>query len=827
MPMIPDKIDRYQIGNEIGRGGMATVYQAYDPRFERTVALKVLPRQFMHDPEFRARFHREAKTIAALEHPAIVPVYDYGEDDGLLFLVMRYMPGGSLADRLEKGALTIEESALILQRLGAALDRAHSQGIIHRDLKPSNILFDQYGDAFLADFGIARVATSASNLTASGSLMGTPTYMSPEQIYGDKELDGRSDIYALGVILFQMLTGHLPYEADTPARMMMKHVLEPIPHILEERPDLPPEADGVVCKALAKERDERFSSATELGLALHTLTPKSQPVDDFRTQMATIQAQIAPNLEVFTTLSPPESEPSPAETEPEDLEVESTGEEEVLPAKRAAGSRHRSPADSPPPELSKAVLAEMDLPDLPAKALPSPAAPVPVSPARRRGWLWLLVGIGLMACLCATAVIAFMFSRELESRLSDSTSPLEIVSSSADDSTATSVPFPVLDVREAAAATARGALAETRESMAATRAVDGAAAELDLASTRSSLAATRAGSVELAGGVTAVFGPRSGQLLHDDDNTIETAYSGVNLRNFVARVIVTNPYAAAEHGWDFGFIFRQTEPGEELRLVIRSDGQWNLNNRQGSSDNFIQEGTLSAPLNVAQTGQNDLLLIASDGVGYFFLNGQWIARLDLSGRNDFGNLALGIGFYNSNEQAGFVSRYDSFAVWPYVPLSQMRSGELAHLEDGFIKMLSGNVSLRNFVADVTFSNPHDGAAAPWDWGFAFRETQEEYWLILDSTGDWAHIERRDGEDTFLGEGKVTGLNVAAAGSNRLTLIALDDTGYFFLNGVFVTALDLSSQSAAGEVSLAAAFFEGNEIAGNSTGFSDFTIWPLP
>ncbi|MCA9872998.1 MAG: serine/threonine protein kinase, partial [Anaerolineales bacterium] len=177
--MKPEKIGRYEVEEEIGRGGMATVYKAYDPRFERHVAIKVLPPEFMHDAEFRARFNREAKTIASLEHPAIVPVYDYGEDAGLLYLVMRYMPGGSLADRLENGPLSIEESAEILQRLGSALDRAHSEGIIHRDLKPSNILFDQYGDAFLADFGIVRLTTSDSNLTASGSLVGTPTYMSP------------------------------------------------------------------------------------------------------------------------------------------------------------------------------------------------------------------------------------------------------------------------------------------------------------------------------------------------------------------------------------------------------------------------------------------------------------------------------------------------------------------------------------------------------------------------------------------------------------------------------------------------------------------------
>ncbi|HUM72123.1 MAG TPA: serine/threonine-protein kinase, partial [Chloroflexota bacterium] len=216
--MIPEKINRYEIKRELGRGGMASVYEAYDPQFQRPVAVKLLPREFLHDPEFRARFTREARTIAALEHPAIVPVYDFGEEDGQPFLVMRLMTGGSLTDRLANGPLPIDEAAEILKRIGSALDRAHSQGIIHRDLKPGNILFDHYGDAFLADFGIARIAAAGSQLTASGSLVGTPTYMSPEQVYGNKELDGRSDIYALGVILYQMLTGEIPFDADTPAR---------------------------------------------------------------------------------------------------------------------------------------------------------------------------------------------------------------------------------------------------------------------------------------------------------------------------------------------------------------------------------------------------------------------------------------------------------------------------------------------------------------------------------------------------------------------------------------------------------------------------------
>ena len=159
--MEPQKFGRYEIKAEIGRGGMATVYHAYDPRFEREVALKVLPRAMLHDPQFRTRFEREAKTIAMLEHPAIVPVYDFGEEDGQPYFVMRYMTGGSLTDRMKNGPMTVQEVAHLFERLAPALDEAHAKGIIHRDLKPGNILFDQYGEPYISDFGIAKIAATS------------------------------------------------------------------------------------------------------------------------------------------------------------------------------------------------------------------------------------------------------------------------------------------------------------------------------------------------------------------------------------------------------------------------------------------------------------------------------------------------------------------------------------------------------------------------------------------------------------------------------------------------------------------------------------------
>lgn len=260
-------ISRYEVKRELGRGGMATVYLAYDPSFDREVAIKILPREFLHNPDFLERFQREVRTIAKLEHPAIVPVYDVGEHDGMPFLVMRFMPGGSLSDRIATRRFSLQETARMVERLAAALSYAHRKGVVHRDLKPDNILFNADDYAFISDFGIARFAESQSTLTGSG-IIGTPAYMSPEQATGDV-LDQRSDVYGLGVIVYQMLTGEKPYKADTPMGVAIKHVTDPVPDILSVAPELPAGVSDVMKTVLAKDREQRYPSAVEFARALN------------------------------------------------------------------------------------------------------------------------------------------------------------------------------------------------------------------------------------------------------------------------------------------------------------------------------------------------------------------------------------------------------------------------------------------------------------------------------------------------------------------------------------------------------------------------------
>jgi len=257
-------IGRYQIIKELGRGGMAVVYRALDPNIGREVALKLMSREFLADPEFHNRFVREARAIGALQSSAIVPLHDFGEDKGQPFLVMRLMTGGSLVERLHQGAMSVEEVSQFLTRIAEALDEAHAKGIIHRDLKPGNILLDHKGDAYLADFGIVKLLESNS-MTSRGAI-GTPAYMSPEHFEG--KVSARSDIYALGVITFQLLTGQLPFQARTPSEWLKAHLMDtPLP-LRQVNSQLPLALQPILERALAKNPEHRFQSAGEMARAM-------------------------------------------------------------------------------------------------------------------------------------------------------------------------------------------------------------------------------------------------------------------------------------------------------------------------------------------------------------------------------------------------------------------------------------------------------------------------------------------------------------------------------------------------------------------------------
>ena len=370
-----EKIGRYKIVSELGRGGMATVFHATDPSFERDVAVKVLPQAFLHDPHFRARFEREAKMVAALEHAAIVPVYDFGEDNGQPFIVMRMMAGGSLADKLKDGKFSVEDAARVVTRVATALDAAHQKGIIHRDLKPGNILFDQYNNAFLSDFGIARLAEASATLTGS-NILGTPAYMSPEQVQGDSAIDGRSDVYSLGVLFYQMLVGNTPYQATTPAKVMMMHILEPVPNLMNSLPDVSPEVEAWFEMALAKEPGDRFATAGEMADALQTA----------------LRGEIHPTM----AATKPKATPPP-----QDATMVASAATMITPSQGTPPPTASAPAAVP---VSAPVSTPISTPVTP---YPTTAPPAESSGLRR--WPMLVGGIGLLGIIIVcVVVVAFL-----------------------------------------------------------------------------------------------------------------------------------------------------------------------------------------------------------------------------------------------------------------------------------------------------------------------------------------------------------------------------------------------------------------------------------
>ncbi|MEA2407821.1 MAG: eukaryotic-like serine/threonine-protein kinase [Thermoleophilaceae bacterium] len=255
--------ERYRLEEKIGSGGMSSVYRAFDPTLERWVAIKLMHRDISHDPDQLERFRREARAVAQLNHPHVVTVIDAGEDDGAPYIVFEYVEGETLKERIRRlGRLPVSEAVAYAIEIGRALEAAHLSLLVHRDVKPQNVLIDRDGRAKVTDFGIAR-SLEAHGLTATGRVLGTTDYVSPEQALGH-EVTGQSDIYSLGIVLYEMLTGETPFKADTQVAVAMRHVRDPLPDVQRRRPEISAALAAVVERATAKETQNRYADVSDM-----------------------------------------------------------------------------------------------------------------------------------------------------------------------------------------------------------------------------------------------------------------------------------------------------------------------------------------------------------------------------------------------------------------------------------------------------------------------------------------------------------------------------------------------------------------------------------
>ena len=367
IPKIGDEFAGYRLEEMIGHGGMSIVYRARHLVLERSVALKLLAPDLSDDPAFQERFIRESRLAAGLDHPNVIPIYEAGEENGVFYIAMRYVPGSNLKALLQRtGPLDPATTISVIGQIASALNAAHEKGLVHRDVKPANVLIvegagaDESNHVYLSDFGIAK--QQASNVTRTGMFIGTAEYASPEQIEG-KELDGRSDVYSLGCVLYQCLTGNPAYEKDSEVALIYAHLLEAPPSTRSARPELSPAIDDVIAKAMAKNPDDRYATARELAAAVRQAL--TEPAAD----------------------APPATAPEPAAAAP-------------APVAQAAAA---PPAGGTPPAGTPGPPA---VPDAPAQDQAAPPPARPSGPSRKR----LGIAAGVVALGIVGAVLALVLS---------------------------------------------------------------------------------------------------------------------------------------------------------------------------------------------------------------------------------------------------------------------------------------------------------------------------------------------------------------------------------------------------------------------------------
>lgn len=624
-------LDRYELRRLIGKGGMANVYEAYDPSFHRVVAVKVFKRE---DDEMLRRFIREAQLMARLHHAHLVQVYDSGECqlDGVTryYIVMPMLTGGTLRLRIRRDPLSLAEICQCLSDIAGALDYIHAAGIVHRDIKSSNVLLNDEGRCYLTDFGIARIVSDMTQLTSTGNVLGTVDYVAPELFEVHRRADARSDFYALGVLLYEMVTGRLPFSADNQLALISMHISKPVPAPRQYAPQLPLQAERVILKALEKQPERRFGSATELAQAFCQAVNARPSESDFDVEeLQTVVPGMEP-LAAVPALNPPGARPAPL----------ADGTEGFVLARQAPVVLPGLPRDTPPPL--------------------TPSTPAPPRQQRSRRPIFLAIA----ACV-AVLILAIPVTYAILNYSTHQNNPgvgQRTATNGAQSPTGSASPDLTQTAQGAVNATATARVQATATSIAAVTATANAQAS----ATAGPIGTATSGKPAYQDALTNLNNPATQAANWDQDDQCFFSSDGYHMKQPASPAYFkgcrehNNTYGnlalsvnmALLSGHSGGVFFRLSTNFignyDGYLFEVDSQGNYKISWEQGSTITPLQDWQQTAALHAGYNTKNLLQLIARGSTFQFYANGHFLTEM----QNAYYNQPATIGFLATSLPGG-------------------------------------------------------------------------------------------------------------------------------------------------------------------------------
>ena len=794
---------------------------------------------------------------ASLTHPNVVTVYDVGEEAGQLFMAMEFLPSSLHAMVRERGALGVGEAIDITRQVTRALQAAHERGIVHRDLKPHNILLTEEGLPKVSDFGIAR-ATEFATMTASGAIIGTPQYMSPEQATGER-VDIRSDLYSLGIVLYEMLIGQTPLEGSTPQQVMRHHLLErdtPVDALGEL--GLPSGVQEMLERLLAKDAEARYQTPVELAQALEAAQHAAIPAAPQPPTFAPPPTPPAPP--VTPAPPPPPSRPTPPARAGKGrfrwvwalaLVGALAGVSVVAFAdvfgrgESLFGSLFVAPVDTPtplpmptstpvplptstpiPPTPTPAPTATVTATATPAPTpvppTPTPVPPTPTPTATPTPAILMIAlrittfpGNGGMVTTDPPALVDGTFPEGQEVTVTAHPNlGFEFVRWSGPTAVTDNPVTVVMDGNVGLIAFFVAILPTATPTP--TRTPRPTPTVTPTPVPRS----------------TQYFGPTDGVMLHTDDGFIKTYSTGVVVTDALVEAQFFNPYSTSEGSWSSGFLLRNSDVNTFHAVIVTSNGNWYHYVRTGTPESEVElQSEFSVDIDTSVGGSNHLRVIALGEEGWLFINGNFVATLDLSDLSTAGDVEATTGYFTGDEIAGKATVFEAFSAKSVQVAYGLTDGSIVHdPSDTGIPSHNTQVNAADVVVEARFFNPYSTAEGTWIYGFIFRQsaTNTFHTVFVRSDGDWFHILSTGSVETRqeLRREPSAYINNGQSESNHLRLIAFGDGGWLFINSIFVATLDLSGLSDAGSVHAIGSYFTGDEVAGKAVVFEDFAVWSL-